>query len=96
MGVIMAVTFLVVPPVVAATGVPANPTTKPIGNQTAQTAGKITDNSRAKCDPSYPDICIRPYPPDLNCQDIPDRKFRVTGSDPHKFDRDRDGIGCEN
>ncbi|TVU55431.1 MAG: calcium-binding protein [Arthrospira sp. PLM2.Bin9] len=95
-GVIMAVTFLVVPPVVAATGVPGNPTTKPIGNQTAQTATKTTDNSLAKCDPSYPDICIPPYPPDLNCKDISDRKFRVTGSDPHKFDRDRDGIGCEN
>lgn len=47
------------------------------------------------CDPSYPDVCIAPYPPDLNCGDIGYSNFRVTGSDPHGFDRDNDGIGCE-
>jgi hypothetical protein len=50
---------------------------------------------KPNCDPSYPDVCIAPYPPDLNCGDISERGFRVTGSDPHKFDRDKDGIGCE-
>ncbi|WP_218841249.1 hypothetical protein [Nitrosopumilus cobalaminigenes] len=48
-----------------------------------------------KCDPSYPDVCIPPYPPDLNCGDIGYSNFRVIGSDPHGFDRDNDGIGCE-
>ena len=47
------------------------------------------------CDPSYPDVCIPPYPPDLNCGDIAFRRFRVVGDDPHRFDGDRDGIGCE-
>ena len=47
------------------------------------------------CDVSYPDICIAPYPPDLDCQDIPYVNFRVTGNDPHRFDSDKDGIGCE-
>ena len=47
------------------------------------------------CDPSYPGVCIKSPPPDLNCPDIPDKNFRVTGSDPHGFDRDNDGIGCE-
>jgi micrococcal nuclease len=47
------------------------------------------------CDPSYPDVCIPPAPPDLNCGDIPHRRFRVVGDDPHRFDRDKDGIGCE-
>jgi len=47
------------------------------------------------CDPSYPDVCIPPYPPDLNCGDIGYSNFRVIGSDPHGFDRDNDGIGCE-
>jgi len=47
------------------------------------------------CDPSYPDVCIAPYPPDLNCGDIGYSNFRVVGSDPHGFDRDNDGIGCE-
>lgn len=47
------------------------------------------------CDPSYPDVCIPPPPPDLNCDDIPHRRFRVLPPDPHKFDTDGDGIGCE-
>jgi len=47
------------------------------------------------CDPSYPDVCIPPYPPDLNCGDIGYSNFRVIGNDPHGFDRDNDGIGCE-
>ncbi len=49
----------------------------------------------ANCDPSYPDVCIPPYPPDLDCGDIPYRRFRVLPPDPHGFDRDHDGIGCE-
>ncbi len=47
------------------------------------------------CDPSYPDVCIPPYPPDLDCGEIGYSNFRVVGSDPHGFDRDNDGIGCE-
>jgi len=47
------------------------------------------------CDPSYPDVCIPPYPPDLNCNDIPYKKFKVLPPDPHRFDGDKDGVGCE-
>ncbi len=47
------------------------------------------------CDPSYPDVCIPPPPPDLDCKDIPYRRFRVLPPDPHRFDGDHDGIGCE-
>ncbi len=47
------------------------------------------------CDPSYPDICIPPYPPDLDCGDISYRNFYVSLPDPHGFDGDKDGIGCE-
>ena len=47
------------------------------------------------CDPSYPDVCIPPPPPDLDCPDIPYRNFRVLPPDPHNFDGDGDGIGCE-
>jgi micrococcal nuclease len=49
----------------------------------------------AGCDPSYPDTCIPPPPPDLDCADVGARRFRVTGADPHRFDADGDGIGCE-
>jgi hypothetical protein len=50
-----------------------------------------------RCDPSYPDVCIPPYSQvgDLDCPDVPYTNFRVIGSDPHRFDRDHDGIGCE-
>jgi hypothetical protein len=47
------------------------------------------------CHPSYPDTCIPPPPPNLNCDDIEDTNFEVEGSDPHGFDGDNDGIGCE-
>jgi micrococcal nuclease len=48
------------------------------------------------CDPSYPGVCIPPPPPDLDCKDIPYRQFTVNSPDPHNFDGDHDGIGCEN
>ena len=50
---------------------------------------------QSNCDSSYPDFCIPPSPPNLNCPDIPQKRFTVSGSDPHGFDRDNDGIGCE-
>ncbi len=51
--------------------------------------------SRAGCDPSYPTVCIPPAPPDLDCGDIDYRRFEVRPPDPHRFDGDHDGIGCE-
>lgn len=47
-----------------------------------------------RCDPSYPDVCIPPPPPDLDCADVSSRRFRVVGADPHRFDGNRDGIAC--
>jgi endonuclease YncB( thermonuclease family) len=47
------------------------------------------------CHPSYPDTCIPPPPPNLNCDDISFRNFKVIGSDPHGFDGYNDDIGCE-
>ncbi|WP_242063623.1 thermonuclease family protein [Nostoc sp. FACHB-892] len=47
------------------------------------------------CDPAYPDFCIPKNSPDLNCRDISQRRFKVLPPDPHGFDRDGDGIGCE-
>jgi len=51
--------------------------------------------SGSGCDASYPGLCIPPPPPDLNCDDISARNFTVRQPDPHNFDTDRDGIGCE-
>ncbi len=51
--------------------------------------------SRPGCSPAYPDICLPPPPPDLDCADVPARRFRVLPPDPHHFDGDGDGIGCK-
>ena len=60
--------------------------------------------AETSCDPSYPDFCIEPNQSDLNCQDddgilesneIPHKNFKVGSDDPHGFDKDKDGIGCE-
>jgi uncharacterized repeat protein (TIGR01451 family) len=47
------------------------------------------------CDASYPTVCIPPPPPDLDCGDIPYRNFAVRPPDPHGFDGNNNGIGCE-
>lgn len=53
----------------------------------------------ATCEPSYPDICIPMGSADLNCPDIEHRRFRVlwnvANPDPHGFDGNADGVGCE-
>jgi micrococcal nuclease len=64
---------------------------------TTQIPKEIPEPSSNKnnCDPSYPDFCIQPSPPDLDCKDIPQKRFTVLPPDPHRFDGDEDGIGCE-
>ncbi|NIM26006.1 MAG: thermonuclease family protein [Nitrososphaeria archaeon] len=52
-------------------------------------------STQSQCDPSYPDFCIPQPPPDLDCGDIPQKNFTVLQPDPHRFDVDKDGIGCE-
>lgn len=47
------------------------------------------------CAPEYPTVCIPPPPPDLNCAEIEFTNFPVFSPDRHRFDTDRDGIGCE-
>jgi hypothetical protein len=48
------------------------------------------------CSPAYPDFCIPPPPPDLDCSDVaPHTNFTVRPPDPHGFDGDGDGVGCE-
>lgn len=49
----------------------------------------------AGCDPAYPTVCIPPPPPDLDCGDLVERRFTVLPPDPHNFDGDGNGVGCE-
>jgi micrococcal nuclease len=62
---------------------------------TAAPAPSATRAPATSCDASYPDVCIAPPPPDLNCPDVPYRRFVVRQPDPHGFDGDRNGIGCQ-
>jgi micrococcal nuclease len=59
------------------------------------TTESSTSQTSKSCDPSYPDFCIPSSPPDLDCKDISQKKFTVLQPDPHRFDGDKDGIGCE-
>jgi micrococcal nuclease len=54
-----------------------------------------TPAASENCDASYPTLCIPAGSPDLDCPDIPHRRFEVRPPDPHRFDGDHDGIGCE-
>lgn len=100
----------VVPPVPAVSAPPA-PSVRPApapaappppparpSQPTAPPAPPPPGPSSAACHSSYPDFCIPAASPDLNC-DSPAlqgrRRFTVRSPDPHRFDQDRDGIGCE-
>jgi hypothetical protein len=55
----------------------------------------VPSPAQGNCDSAYPDFCIAPPPPDLDCPDIGRHNFTVLAPDPHRFDGDKDGIGCE-
>ena len=55
----------------------------------------VQPGQSGRCDPSYPDACIPPSPPDLDCADVSGRRFSVLPPDPHRFDGDGNGVGCE-
>ncbi len=50
-------------------------------------------NSSSNCDPGY-SPCVPAFPPDLDCADI-DGPVSIAGNDPHGFDADGDGTGCD-
>ena len=66
---------------------------KETSSQTQYTQPDYSQTTESNCDPNYSG-CIPPYPPDLDCSDV-GKNIRVIDSDPHGFDRDGDGIGCE-
>lgn len=49
------------------------------------------------CDSAYPDFCIPPpdLVGDLECEEVDGAYFTVYFPDPHGFDGDYDGLGCE-
>jgi micrococcal nuclease len=78
---------------IAATPQSTTPAPSPTWQSTAQATSTI--NQREDCDESYPDVCIPSPPPILTCADVPYTNFVVRGDDPHGFDADHDGTGCE-
>ena len=77
---------------------PTEPPPTPVSTQPATTVPQpiaTSTESPQNCHPSYRDVCIPPAPPDLDCGDIPHRRFRGLPSNPHRFDGDHDGVGCE-
>ena len=55
----------------------------------------LTPGLSTKCASSYPERCIPPPPPKLECHDVGLKNFLVLPPDLHHFDPDKDGIGCE-
>ena len=54
-------------------------------------------SAQTACDPSYPTLCLQPayVTGDLDCVDVGATWFTVLPPDPHGFDADYDGYGCE-
>jgi len=73
----------------------STPVPKSTPTQQLESIPTFRPTLRPRCDPAYPSVCIPPPPPDLDCGEISYKNFRVLSPDPHRFDRDRDGIGCE-
>jgi micrococcal nuclease len=59
------------------------------------TPGERFESADSDCDAAYPGVCIPPSPPNLDCGQIRYTNFTVLAPDPHRFDGDKDGIGCE-
>lgn len=82
------------PATVSATSTPvaSTPTRAPAATGTPI---PLTVTQPANCSPAYPDFCIPPPPPDLDCRDFTQKRFRALPPDPHNLDNDNDGIACE-
>jgi micrococcal nuclease len=90
-----ATTSLIVTTSSPATNTSPATTTTLVATTTSSVVLPTTTTGRANCHAAYPDFCIPPPPPDLNCGDIGVKNFTVRSPDPHGFDGDSDGVGCE-
>ncbi len=73
----------------------AEETAQQLAEETAQQLAE--EEAQQQCEPNYAGACIPPYDQvgDLDCKDISEQNFQSIGSDPHRLDRDNDGIACE-
>ncbi len=68
---------------------------EPVAQDAAPSGSAQVTAKPASCDPSYPDVCIPPPPPDLDCIHVPFKNFKVISPDTHGLDEDGNGIGCD-
>ncbi len=75
----------------------SSPTASAAACRTAtRSASRSRYRSRSRrAGPELPDRVHRTATADLDCGEIPHRRFQVIGADPHRFDGDKDGVGCE-
>jgi hypothetical protein len=66
----------------------------PAPNPVPAAAPAPAEAASSGCDPNYSGACVPQVSYDLNCDDI-GGSVTVIGSDPHGFDGDGDGYGCE-
>jgi micrococcal nuclease len=71
------------------------PAPQPLAPEPAPAPAVAPAEPAGNCDSSYPDFCIPPPPPDLDCDQVSGGNFTVLPPDPHGFDGDADGYGCE-
>lgn len=60
-----------------------------------ESGSESNESTFFSCDDSYPGLCIPPAPPVLTCAQVGVTDFVVDGQDPHGFDPDNDGVGCQ-
>jgi len=70
--------------------------TSPSPRPSPQPAAVAGTSPKIACEPTIPDFCVAPRPPDLDCEDIGRTNFRVLAPDPHHLDDGgTPGVGCE-
>lgn len=76
-------------------GAPPTPVPTPVPAPIAP----LVPQPPSDCEPSYPDFCLAVGSANLDCADVQWRRFTVRwdvpNPDPHRFDGEGDGIGCE-
>lgn len=68
----------------------------PSGADAGSGAQGRSGGTSGRCDLAYVGVCLPPPPPDLDCADVAERRFRLRepARDPHRFDGDGNGLGC--
>jgi len=83
------------PPTTESTRAPTTTRRPRPATTTTRRPRPTTTRPPSNCHRSYPDFCIPPPPPDLDCDDVNGSDFTVLPPDPHGFDGNSDGEGCE-